>query len=349
MRSKLVAPLLVSLAALLSCGGPVSESNVDKNGKIIRGEATPAQTEGFEDYCGALVERDQNVQSVMVVQGGKVIFERWMNGGAADEPHVLNSVSKTFTSIAVGFAIDEGLLKLDDRLVDIFPDKVPEEVSDNLAAITVRSLLTMSCGHDPDPSGYAIWKEDTATGFDWVERFLQVPVVHEPGTFFCYNSVGTYVLSAIVQKLSGEKVVDYLQTRLFGPLDIDYPQWNLSPQGICCGGWGLYLKTEDLAKTGQCLLQDGKWNGQQVIPAWWVKEMSSYQKDNSNTGNTIDWVQGYGYQMWRCTHNAFRADGANGQYIIVIPEKDAVVAITADLGDMQAELNTVWDYIYPVL
>lgn len=349
MKRTVVLAITAVLAAVVSCGGPASESNVDQNGSLFRGEATEAQLGGFDRYCEAIGERKQNVQSIMVVQHGRVIYEKWMNGGAADVPHVLNSVSKTFTSIAVGFAIDEGLFGLDDKVVDIFPDKLPAEVSGNLAAMTVRSLLTMSCGHDPDPSGFAIWKEATATDFDWVERFLQVPVVHEPLTHFCYNSVGTYMLSAIVQKFSGRKVVDYLQEKLFGPLSIDYPQWNLSPQGICCGGWGLYLKTEDLAKTGLCLLQGGRWNGEQVIPEWWVREMTSRQIDNSHTGSTIDWVQGYCFQMWRCTHNAFRADGANGQYILVIPGKDAVVAITADLGDMQAELNTVWDFVYPVL
>lgn len=348
MKRSIFLAFTAALAVTVSCGGPTAVSNVDPEGRIFRGEATEAQLGGFDAYCDAIGERQQNVQSIMVVQHGKVIYEKWMNGGAPDVPHVLNSVSKTFTSIAVGFAIDEGLFGLDDKVVDIFPDKLPAEVSDNLKAMTVRSLLTMSCGHDPAPSGYPVLNDNPAD-FDWVERFLQHPVAHEPLTFFCYNSVGTYMLSAIVQKYTGKKVVDYLQEHLFGPLDIDYPQWKLSPQGICCGGWGLFLKTEDLAKTGLCLLQDGKWNGEQVIPGWWVKEMSSRQVDNSNTGSTIDWVQGYGFQMWRCTHNAFRADGANGQYILVIPEKDAVVAITADLGNMQAELDTVWDFVYPVL
>lgn len=340
---------LFAVAALVCCVCACTPKNVDKSGRMLRGKATAAQLEGFNAYLKAIAERDQNVQSIMVVQHGKVIFEQWMNGGQETLPHVLNSVSKTFTSIAVGFAINEGLLCLDDKLVDIFPDKMPETISDNLSAMTIRSLLTMSCGHDQDPSGYAIWKEDSATGFDWVERFFEVPVDHEPGTYFRYNSVGTYVLSAVVQKLSGEKVVDYLQPRLFDPLNIKHPNWKLSPQGICCGGWGLYLTTEDLAKTGQCILQGGKWNGAQVIPADYVEAMTSWQVDNSPTQKNPDWVQGYGFQMWRCTHNAVRADGANGQYILVMPEKDAVVAVTANLKDMQAELNTIWDFVWPVL
>ena len=170
------------------------------------------------------------------------------------------------------------------------------------------------------------------------------------------------MLSAIVQQVTGEKVVDYLNTRLFEPLHIDKPRWEESPQGINTGGWGLYLKTEDLPKMGQLLLQMGKWNGKQVVPAEWVAEMSKKQVESINPGTrleqaeergmtkeTSDWMQGYGYQMWRCRFGAFRADGANGQYIIVIPEKDAVVVTTAHIQNMQQEINLIWDNILPAL
>jgi CubicO group peptidase (beta-lactamase class C family) len=170
------------------------------------------------------------------------------------------------------------------------------------------------------------------------------------------------MLSAIVQKVTGEKVVDYLDSRLFQPLHIDKPKWEESPQGINTGGWGLYLKTEDLAKMGQLLLQNGEWNGKQLIPSEWVAEMSKKQVESVNPGTrmedaaakgmtkeTSDWMQGYGYQMWMCRPACFRADGARGQYIIVIPGKNAVIAITSDNGDLQGELNLVWDRILPVL
>ena len=242
-------------------------------------------------------------------------------------------------------------------MVDFFPDKLPADVSDNLKAMTVRDLLTMSCGHDEEPS-----TRREGGNVDWVEAFLAHPVIHEPGTFYLYNSLGTYMCSAIVQKVTGEKVVDYLDTRLFQPLHIDKPKWEESPQGINCGGWGLYLKTEDLAKMGQLLLQNGEWNGQQLIPAEWVAEMSKKQVESVNPGTrvedaaakgmtpeTSDWMQGYGYQMWRCRPGCFRADGARGQYIIVVPDKNAVIAITSDNGDLQGELNLVWERILPVL
>ena len=233
-------------------------------------------------------------------------------------------------------------MALTDKIVSFFPDKLPKEQSDNLKAMTVRDLLTMSCGHDVEPSF-----RDAKPDQDWVTVFLAHPVVHEPGTFYLYNSLGTYVLSAIVQKVTGEKVVDYLTPRLFEPLHIDKPKWEESPQGINCGGWGLWLKTEDLAKMGQLLLQKGEWNGRQLIPAEWVAEMSKKQVESINPGTrteeaegkgmsveTSDWMQGYGYQMWRCRPGCFRADGARGQYIIVVPERNAVIAITSDVEDL---------------
>ncbi len=295
------------------------------------------------------------IHSVMIVKDGQIQWEYSSMEHPADSAHAMWSVSKTFTSIAVGFAIEEGRLKLEDKLVDLFPDKLPEQPSDNLNKITVRDLLTMNCGHDTEPR----FNRDSV---DWVEAFLAWPVEHVPGTWYCYNSMGTFMLSAIVQKLTGEKIVDYLTPRLFTPLGIPAPRWDENPQGINCGGWGLYLRTEDMAKTGLCILQRGEYDGKQVIPATCVDQMTAYQvpcvpagmradkaEELGLTKENSDWVQGYGYQMWRCRHNAVRADGARGQYIIVIPDKQAVVAMTANVSNMQREINLVWDYLLPGL
>ena len=294
----------------------------------------------------------------MIVKDGNVIYENWMSEGKENEPHILNSVSKTFTSTAVGFAISEGYFKLEDKVADIFPEYLPENPDENLLAMTVKDLLTMNCGHSTDPTRMVWSSED-----DWRKLFLSHPVTHKPGTIYCYNSLGTYMLSAIVQKYTGEKLTDYLYPRLFRPLGINNVSWTESPQGINTGGWGLYLKTEDLAKMGQMLLQKGKFNGKQVVPQWWVEEASSAQVQSvpaginsemisqlpKNSRKTSDWLQGYGYQMWRCRNNAFRADGANGQYIIMIPDKNAVVVTTADISDMQEEINLIWKHILPAL
>jgi len=343
MKRFLVLAVLISLAA---CS--------PKNGNLPRGKASAQMDKAMSEYLQAVKDCSEDLHSIMVVQHGKVLAEHFF---VPDTAHVLHSVSKTFTSTAVGFAISEGLLHLDDKIVDLFPESVPENASDTLSRITIRHLLTMNSGHGKDPTG-SVRSNDG----DWVRGFMEWPIEYEPGTCYCYNSLGTYVLSAAVQKVTGQKVVDYLESRLWQPLGIEKPYWLESPAGINTGGWGLYLHTEDLAKMGLCILNGGKFDGKQVIPADWVKEMSARQvsccpagtnevlmKERNVDPATSDWLQGYGYQMWRCRHNAFRADGANGQYIIVIPEKDAVIATTAHIGDMQEEINLIWDHILPAL
>lgn len=301
-------------------------------------------------------DESQDIHSIMVIKDGKVIFEKWMSTGNELEPHILNSVSKTFTSTAVGLAISEGKLSLDDKVISFFPDKLPENLNENVAKMTVRNLLTMNTGHEKDPSPLRNVEQD------WERCFLASDLKREPGTIFCYNSLATYMLSAIVQRVTGENLVDYLYPRVFRPLGINNAKWDESPTGVKTAGWGLYLKTEDLAKLGQLLLQNGEWEGRQIVPAEWVKAMSSAQvpcvpagtntdklpemlKDAKNS----DWLQGYGYQMWRCRHNAFRADGAGGQYIIVIPDKNAVIVTTAQVRGMQNEINCIWKHFLLVL
>ena len=343
MKRFLVLAVLISLAA---CS--------PKNGNLPRGKASAQMDKAMSEYLQAVKDCAEDLHSIMVVQHGKVLAEHFF---VPDTAHVLHSVSKTFTSTAVGFAISEGLLHLDDKIVDLFPESVPENASDTLSRITIRHLLTMNSGHGKDPTG-SVRSNDG----DWVRGFMEWPIEYEPGTCYCYNSLGTYVLSAAVQKVTGQKVVDYLESRLWQPLGIEKPKWLESPAGINTGGWGLYLHTEDLAKMGLCILNGGKFAGKQVIPADWVKEMSAKQVPCCPAGTnevqmrernvdpaTSDWLQGYGYQMWRCRHNAFRADGAYGQYIIVIPEKDAVVVTTAQIGDMQEEINLIWNHILPAL
>jgi len=354
MKKRMFLWATVMLVVLTAC-----KNSVKQSAEIIdlpRVETPDSVAKAMEEFFEAAAADSMDVHSVMIVKDGNVIYNHWQSEGVDSVPHVLHSVSKTFTATAVGLAIADGKMALTDKVIDYFPDKLPADVSDNLKAMTVRDLLTMSCGHDVEPS----WRGDSDQ--DWVTIFLAHPVVHEPGTFYLYNSLGTYMLSAIVQQVTGEKVVDYLTPRLFEPLHIDKPKWEESPQGINCGGWGLYLKTEDLAKMGQLLLQKGEWNGKQLIPAEWVAEMSKKQVESINPGTRIeqaeergmtketsDWMQGYGYQMWRCRPGCFRADGARGQYIIVVPDKNAVIAITSNVEDLQGELNLVWNRILPVL
>ncbi len=278
------------------------------------------------------------MHSFMLVRHGRVIAEGWWKPEAAEKPHVMHSLSKSFTSTAVGLAVAEGKLSVDDLVLKFFPESAPAEPAEKLKAMRVRDLLTMTSGHETEVK--------YSTNAPWVETFLAHPVPHKPGTHFRYNTPGSYMLSAIVQKVTGQTVLEYLRPRLFEPLGIENPEWGSSPQGVSFGGWGLKIRTEDIAKFGQLYLQKGKWNSRQIVPQDWV-ELATTKQVSNGSDPTKDWDQGYGFQFWRCRHNAFRGDGANGQFCIVLPDQDAVVAITADTRDMQAELNVVWDKLLP--
>lgn len=301
-------------------------------------EAQGVSSEVIRAFVEAADQQVIAMHSFMLVRHGYVVAECWWKPEAADKPHVMHSLSKSFTSTAVGLAIAEGKLSVDDPVLKFFPDDAPPETSDKLKAMRVRDLLTMNSGHETEVK--------FTTNAPWAQTFLAHPVPHKPGTHFMYNTPGSHMLSAIVRKVTGETALEYLKPRLFDPLGIDNPEWGSSPQGNSFGGWGLKIRTEDIAKFGQLYLQKGQWNGKQIVPAAWVEQATSKQVSNGSDP-TKDWDQGYGFQFWRCRHGAYRGDGANGQFCIVLPEQDAVIAITADTRDMQAELNVVWDNLLP--
>ncbi len=204
----------------------------------------------------------------------------------------------------------------------------------------VSDLLRMSTGHQTEPP--------RTEEQPWTRTFLAHPVPFKPGTHFLYNTSATYMLSAIVQKATGQTLLDYLGPRLFEPLGIEKPAWQTSPQGISAGGFGLSIRTEDIARFGLLYLHKGNWHGKQLVPESWVEAATSRQTSNGSSPES-DWDQGYGYQFWRCRHGVYRGDGAFGQYCIVLPEQDSVIAITSGLKDMQAVLNLVWDRLLPAM
>lgn len=290
-------------------------------------------------------ERDVDaLHSFVLVRHGKIIAEGWWSPYEKDRPHMLYSLSKSFTSTAVGMAVDEGRLSLDDKVVSFFPDKVPAQPSENLARMRIRDLLCMGSGNHNDT--LPPMREGAET--DWVKVFFAQPVEHEPGTYFCYNTGATYMLSAIVQKTTGQKVLDYLTPRLFEPLGIQNATWEVSPQGIQTGGYGLKVKTRDIAALGLLYLRKGDWNGKRLLSEKWVGQATSKQIANGDKPDN-DWNQGYGFQFWRCRNNAYRGDGAFGQYCVVMPDQDAVLAITSGLGDMQQVLNLAWTHLLPAM
>ncbi len=358
-RLPLSAILTAAIIILAGC----SNKQTPQTDLSLPRAATSQNMQIAMDSLWAKAEAENiELHSVMVVLGDSVVYEHWDNGAHPDSTHVLYSVSKTFTSLGVGLAIDEGLLSLNERIVDIFPDCLPDSVSDNLADITVEHLLTMSCGHAHEHLSEIRELSAADSTLNWVRQFMSYPVEYKPGTVFCYNSVGTFLLSAAIQRRSGQKLIDYLTPRLFEPLGIEGAHWDETPEGINAGGWGLWLKTEDLAKTGRLMLNRGNWNGQQIVPADWIDNMTGrHIQSVQGTPNSLeyiptdedyinsDWVQGYGYQVWRCRHNAFRADGSFGQFIVVIPDRNTVVALTANSHSYQKEINLVWDYIVPAI
>ncbi len=286
-------------------------------------------------------DRDiDSLHSFMMLRHGKVIAEGWWSPYAAESPHVLFSLSKSFTSTAIGLAIPEGRLSVDDEVLKFFPEDAPAEPSANLKAMRIRDLLRMNTGHETEPPR----PPDQA----WKKVFLNHPVQFKPGTHFLYNTSATYMLAAIVEKTTGMSLLDYLRPRLFAPLGIENPTWDKSPEGICLGGYGLSIRTEDIARLGQLYLQEGRWRGKQLIPAAWVREATSFQTSNGSSPKS-DWDQGYGYQFWRCRNGCYRGDGAFGQYCIVLPEQDAVIAITSGVRDMQSVLNLVWEKLLPAM
>ncbi|WP_104194464.1 serine hydrolase [Cryobacterium sp. M25] len=306
-------------------------------------EAEGISSTAILDFVAAAEQLLESLHSLMVVRHGRVIAEGWWYPFAAQHPHLMFSVSKSFTSTAVGLAIGEGRLTLDDLVVDLLPDDLPKQIDPHLAALTVRHLLTMTTGHPTDTVSLA----DDSHGDNWARTILAQPLEFAPGTHYVYNSGASYLLSAILQRLTGERLFDYLTPRLFDPLGIVGATWESCPRGIDAGGWGLSLTTEQLATFGQLLLQRGEWNGTRLVPAEWIDEATSLQVDTSGTDHDVDGRQGYGYQFWRNRPTGYRADGAFGQFCLVLPETDAVVVLTAALPTAQRALDLVWEHLLP--
>lgn len=254
------------------------------------------------------------VHSAMVVRHGRVVGEMYARPFSGEYGHTLFSCSKTVAALAVGIAVDEGRMGVRDRVVGYFPEivGVRDSVGEWLGEMRVEDLLTMRSGMAVD---WGMRERET----EWVRRLLEGRMVARPGELFAYDSMNTYLLSAIVGRATGEKMMDYLRERLFGPLGIEEAVWEESPEGVTCGGWGLYLRTESLAKIGQLMLNGGVWDGRRIVSEGWIGEMMRVHVER----------EGYGYQMWRCEREGvMRGDGAHGQFMIVMPGEDMVVVIT---------------------
>ena len=303
-------------------------------------EEQGVSSNGILRFLEEMKEKHLHMHAMMILRHGKVIYEASFAPWSQDNLHMLFSLSKSFTSTAVGFAVQDGLLSLTDKLVDFFPEHLPAGPCENMQKITVKHLLTMNTGHGVEPEDH---------GECWEKGFLRSYVEFEPGTHFLYNTFGTYMLSAIVQKATGKKLLAYLREKLMDPLGMSPDIWTEeSPSGIATGGYGLNVRVEDIAKLGQFYLQRGKWEGKQLLNEQWIFDAQTAWSDNSPTGGDSDWGRGYGYQFWKCTpKNVFRGDGAFGQYCIIMPDQDMVVAINSGVEDMGAVMKSIWENILP--
>ena len=277
-----------------------------------------------------------DIHSMIVMRHGKVVGEFYPAPFAPQYQHTQYSSSKTLVSLAAGIAIDENRLRLTDRVATFFPEYLPDSICTNLADMTVRDLLTMQSGIKPD------WGMRAKTT-EWIKTFLGKPVPNKPGEVFAYDSMVTYMISAIVQKVTGKTVLEYLKEKMFNHMGVTVVNWEESPEGINTGGWGLHIQSESLAKVGQMWLDGGVWNGKQIVSKEWIEQMSAKQANGGDYG--------YGYQVWMCKYpSAVRADGALGQYVIVVPEKDVVIVLTeASFTNGKPQRNLIWDNFLPQL
>ena len=310
-------------------------------------EMEGVSSSGIIDFINAVDTGRQEIHSFMFIRHGKVIAEGWWDPYGPEYKHLLYSASKTFTATAVGLAVSEGLLKTTDKVVSFFPYSLPDSTGNYMKDLTVRDLLTMSVGQEQEPRAMG-------SSGDWISLFIGTEPDYKPGTVFKYNNMATFMLSAIVQQVTGETAFDYLLPRIFKPLAIRGADWDLNPQGINLGMIGLRLRTEDLAKFGQLLMQEGVWNKKQLLPKEWVREATSYKIETPPPQNKLpkelsDWSQGYCYQMWRGRNNTVRLDGMAGQFVVLIPDKDAIVVMTANARNTQDQLDYMHNYLIPAI
>ncbi len=313
-----------------------------KQWEKVRPEDVGISSKGLLEYLEQVEKNDVELHSVKVLRHGKLAMEANWAPFDSKTPHLLFSLSKSFCSAAAGFAVQEGLLSWDSKVLEVLSEAAPENPSQWLKGVTLHHLLCMGSGLDERSDGFG-------KTLPWAQATLSYDCVREPGTYFHYNSHGTYLVSCMVQKVTGQTVRDYLIPRLFLPLGIPVPFWNFSPERVNSGGWGLYLSSDSIARFGQCLLQKGVWEGKQVLPPEWLKKATVAQIDNSN-GNPDpenEWHQGYGYQFWRTRGNRFRGDGAFGQLCMISPDLDMAVAVTAGVEDMGKEMRLMHEYLFP--
>lgn len=300
--------------------------------------ADGVNAEAVDKYLKECAENGIFVHSLQVIKGNEPIIRLAFEPYDFESPMHLYSLSKTFTSIALGICVDDGKLSLDDKLCDIFPDKMPENPTDFLKKMTLHDLLSMQSGHTACVLANMRWADDS------IRAFFEQPLAYEPGTTFAYSTASTCICAASVERATGMKLVDFLDERLFQKLGIKKPVWRECRDGQTLGGTGLEVSSNDVVKLGVLLRNKGVYNGQRIISEDYISRATSFHADNSCNG-TPDWTAGYGYQIWLNARGGFRGDGAFGQLCIVLPEEDIVVVLLGEAGNMQNEVTLIYKLI----
>ena len=283
------------------------------------------------------------IHSLMIMRHGKIAVEGWWNPYAPGLRHTMMSVSKTFSGTAIGIAAREGLLSLDERIADIFPEEVPKDANENLKKVTIRHLLMMGCGVE----------YENPVNRTWIHDFFRLPFPHEPGTAFLYNNAPATLLAAILEKKSGQPMMDWLKPRLFDIIGIDCDRntWFSAPDGITFAPGGLHARTEDILRLMKLYLDGGIWDGKRILDEDYVRNATARQIDTSSIGlgPESDNIYGYGYMMWMGhIPGTYRAEGANGQFGVVIPELDLIIAVTQSSPESpvsQKTLDHLWTFL----
>ncbi len=331
-------------------------------------ESQGIESSAISEFLETMDRKGLEIHRFMMIRNDICVAKGCYSPYQEEDLHPLYSFTKSFTSTAIGFAVQEGILSLDDRLVDIFPEEVPEldeirledgsipktaypsensadtleEMMGNLKAITIHHLLCMSCGHEIEIEGR---KEG------WLHAFLRQPVLHKPGTFFKYNTAGTNLLAGILKKKTGKDMTEFLRPRLFEPLGIDkYFCYSLPGDfSVQAGGFGMKLSLESMAKFTQFMLHDGYWEGKPILPGWYRKMSRKHMETAGDSeGHVKDWGMGYGYQCWMGTYpGSFRADGAFGQFGLAFPDLNLSVIINASTEQTQQIIDGVNEILVP--
>jgi CubicO group peptidase (beta-lactamase class C family) len=286
---------------------------------------------------------DIEPHSMMLLRHGRLVASGWWAPYTSERPQLVYSISKSFTATAAGIAAAEGLLRLDDPVISYFPEFEADITDPRSRAMLVRHVASMASGHETE----TLFRARELDREELVRGFLLVPPEQDPGTVFAYNQPATYTLGAIVQRVTGQSLTEYLRPRLLDPLGIGEAAWLRDRHGRELGFSGLHTTTDAIARLGQLYLDGGVWEGERLLPEWWVTEATRTQIANAGAAmGGVDWQQGYGFTFWMSRHG-YRGDGAYGQFCLVLPEYDAVLATTADTWNMPGVLELVWEHLLP--